>query len=53
MRALRLASVVFTLSLLLTVTGERAVLGANLFTAEVLVAGAALSLFLNTLRRCL
>lgn len=52
-RALRLASVVFTLALLLTVTGERAVLGANLFTAEVLVAGAALSLFLNTLRRCL
>ncbi len=52
-RALRLASVVFTLALLLTVTGERAVLGANLFSAEVLVAGAALSLFLNTLRRCL
>jgi ubiquinone biosynthesis protein len=52
-RAFRLATVVFTLSLLVTVTGERAVLGVNLFTAEILVASAALSLFLNALRRCL
>jgi ubiquinone biosynthesis protein len=51
-RAFRLATVVFAIALLVTVTGERAVLGANLFTAEVLVGAAALSLFLNTLRRC-
>jgi ubiquinone biosynthesis protein len=52
-RAFGLAAVVFSLALLVTVTGERAVLGANLFTAEMAVAGAALSLYLNTLRRCL
>jgi ubiquinone biosynthesis protein len=51
-RAFGLAAVVFSLALLVTVTGERAVLGANLFTAEMVVAGAALSLYLNTLRRC-
>jgi len=52
-RAFGLAAVVFSLALLVTVTGERAVLGANLFTAEMVVAGAALSLYLNTLRRCI
>jgi ubiquinone biosynthesis protein len=52
-RALGLAAVVFSLALVVTLTGERAVLGANLFTAEMVVAGAALSLYLNTLRRCL
>ena len=52
-RAFRLATVVFSLALLVTVTGERAAFGVNLFTAEVLIAGGALSLFLNTLRRCL
>lgn len=51
-RAFGLAAVVFSLALLVTVTGERAILGANLFTAEMVVAGAALSLYLNTLRRC-
>jgi ubiquinone biosynthesis protein len=51
-RAFRLATVVFATALLATLTGERAVLGANLFTAEICVAAAALSLFLNTLRRC-
>ncbi|HKI03143.1 MAG TPA: AarF/UbiB family protein [Thermoanaerobaculia bacterium] len=51
-RAFRLGTVVFSIALLVTVTGERAVLGANLFTAEILVGGAALSLFLHTLRRC-
>jgi ubiquinone biosynthesis protein len=51
-RAFRLATVVLAVALLVTVTGERAVLGANLFTAEALVGAAALSLFLNTLRRC-
>jgi ubiquinone biosynthesis protein len=50
-RAFRLATVVFSIALLVTVTSERAVLGANLFTAEILVGLAALSLFLNTLRR--
>jgi predicted unusual protein kinase regulating ubiquinone biosynthesis (AarF/ABC1/UbiB family) len=51
-RAFRLATVVFAIALLITVTGERAVLGANLFSAESLVGFAALTLFLNTLRRC-
>lgn len=51
-RAFRLATVVLSIALLVTVTGERAVLGANLFTAEILVGSAALTLFLNTLRRC-
>jgi ubiquinone biosynthesis protein len=51
-RAFRLASVVLAIALLITGTGERAVLGVNLFTAEALVGGAALTLFLNTLRRC-
>ncbi|HVR10038.1 MAG TPA: hypothetical protein VMW75_18480, partial [Thermoanaerobaculia bacterium] len=50
-RAFGLAGVVFSIALLVTVTGERAVLGANLFTAEMLVGAAALSLYLNTLRR--
>lgn len=51
-RAFRLATVVFAIALLITMTGERTVLGANLFTAEALVGFAALTLFLNTLRRC-
>jgi ubiquinone biosynthesis protein len=51
-RAFRLATVVFTISLIVTVTGERAWLGVNLWTAEILVGAAAFSLFLNTLRRC-
>lgn len=51
-RAFRLATVVFGLALLVTVTGERMALGANLFTAEMAVGGAALTLFLDTLRRC-
>jgi predicted unusual protein kinase regulating ubiquinone biosynthesis (AarF/ABC1/UbiB family) len=51
-RAFRLATVVFSIALLVTMTGERAVLGANLFTAEILVGFAALTLFLNALRRC-
>jgi hypothetical protein len=38
--------------LLITVTGERAVLGANLFTAELGVAAASLLLFADNLRRC-
>lgn len=51
-RAFRLAAVVFSIALLVTVTGERAVWGANLFTAEIMVAGAALGLYLINLRRC-
>ncbi|HLX08907.1 MAG TPA: AarF/UbiB family protein [Thermoanaerobaculia bacterium] len=51
-RAFRLASVVFAVALLVTATGERMVLGANLFTAELVVGGAALTMFLETLRRC-
>jgi ubiquinone biosynthesis protein len=51
-QAFRFATVVFSIALLVTMTGERAVLGVNLFTAEILVGLAALGLFLNTLRRC-
>ncbi len=51
-RAFRLATVVFGVALLVTLTGERVALGANLFTAEMAVAGAALTLFFDTLRRC-
>ena len=40
------------MALLVTVTGERVALGANLFTAEMVVAGAALTLFFDTLRGC-
>jgi len=50
-RAFRFATVVFAIALLVTVTGERVAWGANLFTAELVVAGAALTLFLDTLRR--
>ncbi|HEX4963468.1 MAG TPA: AarF/UbiB family protein [Thermoanaerobaculia bacterium] len=52
-QALRLAAVVFAIALLVTVSGERVAFGINLFTAEMTVAGGALSLFLNALRRCL
>jgi ubiquinone biosynthesis protein len=51
-RAFGFAACAFCLALLITMTGERAILGTNLFTAEIVVAVAALSLYLNALRRC-
>jgi ubiquinone biosynthesis protein len=51
-RAFRYASVTFGAAVLITVTGEPAVLGLNLFTAELLIAGASLLLFVDSLRRC-
>ncbi|HEX7182756.1 MAG TPA: AarF/UbiB family protein [Thermoanaerobaculia bacterium] len=51
-RAFGFATITFGIALLITMTGERAALGLNLFTAELLVAGAALAMFLNSLRRC-
>ena len=52
LQAFRFASVTLAISVLVTVTGESAAIGANLFTAEILIAAAALAMFLKTLRRC-
>jgi hypothetical protein len=51
-RAFQYAAVTFGVSLLVTLGGEPAGWGANLFTAEILIAAASLAMFLNTLRRC-
>lgn len=50
-RAFNLATVASGVALLMVATGERAVLGINLFTAEVVVVAAAVVLSLKTLRR--
>jgi ubiquinone biosynthesis protein len=50
-RALRLGAAVFAVSLAMTVTGEPAQLGTNLFTAELLFAGAAATMLMQTVRR--
>ena len=50
-RTVILAAVVFTVSLLITLTGERVQLGVNLFTAEAVLAMVAAMMFLRTLRR--
>ena len=52
LQAFRFASVALGVSVLVTVTGEQAALGANLFTAEILIAAGALAMFLKNLRRC-
>lgn len=52
-RAFRFAAVTFGVALLITVTGEQAVFGLNLFTAELLIAAASLILFADSLRRCI
>jgi ubiquinone biosynthesis protein len=52
LQAFRFASVALGVSVLVTVSGEQAALGVNLFTAEVLIAAAALAMFLKNLRRC-
>jgi ubiquinone biosynthesis protein len=51
LQAFRFAAVTLGIAVLVTVTGERAAFGANLFTAEILVAAASLAMFLNSLRR--
>jgi ubiquinone biosynthesis protein len=51
-RAFHFAAVTFGVSLLITVTGESAAFGLNLFTAELLIASASLLMFFNSLRRC-
>ena len=53
LQAFRFASVTLAISVLITVTGESAAIGANLFTAEILIAAASLAMFLKTLRRCI
>ena len=50
-RAIRLAMIVFAVSLLITVTGARAQLGANLFTAEAALVATATIMLLRTIRR--
>jgi ubiquinone biosynthesis protein len=50
-RAVQLGAVVFAISLAMTLAGVRAQFGANLFTAELLFAGAAAGLLLRTVHR--
>lgn len=52
-RAFRFAAVTFGVALLITVTGEQAAFGLNLFTAELVIAAASLVLFADSLRRCI
>jgi ubiquinone biosynthesis protein len=51
LQAFRFASISLGVAVLVTVTGGQAALGANLFTAEILIAAAALAMFLKTLGR--
>jgi hypothetical protein len=50
-RAVQMAAIVFSVSVLMTVTEERVQLGVNLFTAEALLMAAAVAMFLRTIRR--
>lgn len=50
-RATQLCIVVFVLSLLMTLTGERVELGINMFTAEAMFVFSAAAMLLRTLRR--
>lgn len=50
-RTLQLGAVVFGVSLLIAVTGERVQLGVNLFTAEVVLIASAAMMLLRTIRR--
>ena len=50
-RTMQLGSVVFGVSLIITVTGEHVQLGVNLFTAEVALIAFAAMLLLRTIRR--
>jgi hypothetical protein len=49
--AVRMAAVVFGLSALITVTGEAVQIGVNLFTAELLLLTAAVTILLRRIRR--
>jgi hypothetical protein len=51
-RPFRFAAMTFGVALVMTLTGERADLGLNLFSAELVIAAASLILFFNSLRRC-
>jgi ubiquinone biosynthesis protein len=50
-RAVQLGASVFTISLLIAITGERMQFGINLFTAEIVFAASAAMLLLRTVRR--
>jgi predicted unusual protein kinase regulating ubiquinone biosynthesis (AarF/ABC1/UbiB family) len=50
-RAVQLAAVVFSVSMLIMSTGEMVQFGVNLFTAEVLLMAAAATMLLQTLRK--
>jgi len=50
-RAIYLAAIVFAVSLLITLTGERVQLGANLFTAEAMLVTASAAMLLRTIHR--
>jgi len=50
-RTVQLGAVVFVVSLIMVATGERAQLGVNLFTAEVVLIASAAMMFLRTIRR--
>jgi ubiquinone biosynthesis protein len=50
-QAVQLAAIVFSISVLMMITGETAQLGVNLFTAEVLLMAAAAAMLLRTIRR--
>jgi ubiquinone biosynthesis protein len=51
MKAVSMATIVFSVSLLIVVTGETVQFGVNLFTAELLLISAAMTILLQTLRR--
>lgn len=51
LRGIYLAVIVFAISLLITVTGERMQLGVNMFTAEAILLAAAAMALLRTIRR--
>ena len=46
-----MAAIVFAVSLLITLTGERVQLGANLFTAEAMLVTASAAMLLRTIHR--
>ena len=53
LKAFRFASMTLGVTVLITLTGETAALGMNLFTAEILIAAAASAMFLKNLSRCI
>jgi ubiquinone biosynthesis protein len=51
LRAIYLGAIVFAVALLITLTGQRVRLGANLFTAEAVLIAASAMMLLRTIRR--